>query len=132
MITGLNHLTIAVTNLERSFDFYMNILDFQPHAKWDKGAYLSLGSLWFCLDVDEVEKRQDYTHFAFTIYDLEIENFRKKLQYFKVLEWKENKSEGASIYFLDPDGHKLEVHVGSLESRLAECKRKPYKDMIFF
>lgn len=91
-----------------------------------------LGELWLCLTVDNVEKRQDYTHFAFTISDLEIENFRKKLQYFKVLEWKENKSEGASIYFLDPDGHKLEVHAGSLESRLAECKRKPYKDMIFF
>lgn len=39
--------------------------------------------------------------------------------------------EGASFYFLDPDGHKLEVHVGDLQSRLATCRHKPYPGMRF-
>jgi hypothetical protein len=49
-----------------------------------------------------------------------------------VAVWKTNKSEGASHYFLDPDGHKLELHVGSLAQRLAACRAKPYKGMVFF
>lgn len=45
--------------------------------------------------------------------------------------WKDNKSEGQSFYFLDPDGHKLELHVGDLASRLAQCREKPYSGMRF-
>jgi len=30
-----------------------------------------------------------------------------------------------SDYILDPDGHKLEIHVGCLETRVAECRWRP-------
>lgn len=49
-----------------------------------------------------------------------------------VTEWQKNQSEGDSCCFLDPDGHQLEAHAGSLTSRLAECKARPYKGMQFF
>ena len=104
MLTGLNHLTLAVTDLERSFAFYRDLLGFRPSAIWNTGAYLSLGELWLCLSLLEAG----------------------------VTEWRQNKSEGDSFYFLDPDGHQLEAHVGNLASRLTQCREAPYAGMRFF
>ncbi len=132
MLTGLNHLTLAVSELDRSFDFYKNIIGFHPEAKWNNGAYLSLGQLWLCLSVDDVDQKKDYTHYAFTIPENKIEAFRLKLKMNNIMECKDNHSEGLSIYFLDPDGHKLEAHCGDLQSRLDACKQHPYQGMIFF
>lgn len=132
MLTGLNHLTLAVSNVARSFDFYVHQLGFTPRAKWAKGAYLSLGDLWLCLSLDTVDDKSDYTHYAFTISEQYIVSFREKLRAARIEEWKDNTSEGASLYFLDPDGHRLEVHCGGLETRLQACKEKPYEGMIFY
>ena len=33
MIAGLNHLTLSTTDLDRSFEFYQNILGCKPLAK---------------------------------------------------------------------------------------------------
>ncbi|HDT0722162.1 TPA: VOC family protein [Proteus mirabilis] len=124
MILGLNHLTIAVTDVKHSFDFYCYILGFKPEAIWEHGAYLSLGDLWLCLSYDEVDDKIDYTHYAFSITEEDMQPFKKRLKRFGVIEWKQNKSEGESIYFLDPDGHKLEVHVGNLQTRLQYLREK--------
>jgi len=118
-VLGLNHLTLAVAELNRSIAFYRDLLGFELRAAWDEGAYLEAGSLWLCLSVDPLTARgRDYTHFAF---DVAPEDFEALCaQICKHAEiWKDNRSEGASLYFLDPDGHRLELHVGSLASRLA-------------
>ena len=39
--------------------------------------------------------------------------------------WRQNRSEGDSLYVLDPDAHKLELHVGTLASRLAHYRANP-------
>jgi hypothetical protein len=39
VLRGLNHITIAVSDLERSLNFYANLLGMTPHIRWDKGAY---------------------------------------------------------------------------------------------
>jgi catechol 2,3-dioxygenase-like lactoylglutathione lyase family enzyme len=135
MLTGLNHLTLAVADLDRSFAFYKDLLGFKPAALWNTGAYLSLGDLWLCLSVDArrgAGAAPDYTHVAFAIAQGDFDAFRARLREAGVVEWRQNRSEGDSFYFLDPDGHQLEAHVGSLASRLAECRKVPYASMRFF
>jgi catechol 2,3-dioxygenase-like lactoylglutathione lyase family enzyme len=135
VLTGINHLTVGVTDLKRSLDFYTRVLNFRLAATWDAGAYLALGELWLCLSLEQDESNENhagYTHYAFSIEQADFDGFRLRLQAEGVQEWKRNRSEGDSFYFLDPDGHKLEAHVGSLKSRLARCREHPYTGMRFF
>ena len=140
MLGGLNHLTLAVTDLERSIDFYTGLLGCRLAATWDAGAYLALGELWICLSLDPaldparavVVPQTDYTHYAFSIGQQDLAAFRTRLLAAGVIEWRKNRSEGDSFYFLDPDGHQLEAHVGTLASRLAACRSQPYAGMRFY
>lgn len=136
MLTGLNHLTLAVTDVERSLAFYTGLLSCKPAATWDAGAYLTLGDLWLCLSLDPARAaaldQPDYTHYAFSIAAQDFDGFCARLLAAGVMAWRRNKSEGDSFYFLDPDGHQLEAHVGGLASRLAACRAEPYAGMHFF
>lgn len=126
MITGLNHITLAVSNLEQSLEFYTQVLGLTGHIKWDNGAYLSAGDLWLCLSCDKPCPKTDFTHIAFDVKAADFERFCAEIKSTGVTQWKTNKSEGESLYILDPDGHKLEIHAGSLDSRLQSVKEKSY------
>lgn len=137
MLSSLNHLTLAVSDLDRSVAFYHQLLELKLHARWDSSAYLTCGDLWLCLSLDAQRQvlsavQSDYTHYAFSVEARDFSAFVDRLARAGVVSWKENKSEGASWYFLDPDGHKLEAHVGNLAQRLAACRAHPYKGMVFF
>lgn len=135
MLTGLNHLTLAVTDLPRSVSFYHDLLQLRLDATWDHGAYLSLPGLWLCLSLDPLcpsLPAAEYTHAAFTVGADDFAALVQRLRAADVAQWRDNRSEGASFYFLDPDGHKLEAHVGDLASRLQACRAKPYAGMQFY
>ena len=123
-ITGLNHITFAVSDLPRSIAFYREILGADLRAEWANGAYLSLGTLWLCLARGPVDARADYSHVALGCRASDFPEIASKIAR-NCLEWQDNSSEGNSIYFLDPDGHRLELHVGSLESRLSHYRANP-------
>ncbi|WP_306522602.1 fosfomycin resistance glutathione transferase [Rheinheimera sp.] len=131
MLQGLNHITIAVSDLDRSLKFYTEFVGMKAVVRWDAGAYLTLGDIWFCLSSDQVAPAQDYSHIAFDITVQDFAVFTKKLKDAGIVEWKQNSSEGNSVYFLDPDGHKLEAHCGNLQSRLSALKTKPYAGLVW-
>lgn len=43
MITSMNHITLGVTNIDKSFAFYCDVLGLKPLVKWEKGAYFFVG-----------------------------------------------------------------------------------------
>lgn len=130
MLLGINHVTFAVTDLDRSVGFYTDILGCELHARWDSGAYLTVGNFWLCLSLDsDAVPAAGYSHIAFSIDAESFADFRSALMERQVRTWKQNFSEGDSLYFLDPDGHRLEAHVGDLESRLKAIRAEPYSGL---
>ena len=134
-IAGLNHLNLAVNNLEVSFNFYSQKLNFKPLAKWKRAAYFLVGDFWFTLSFNpdrSPKVRSDYTHYAFSISQADLNYYCQNIERLNLKLWQENTSEGDSLYILDPDNHKLELHVGDWQTRLEAVKENPYDDMVFY
>ncbi len=131
MLTGINHITLATADLTESIAFY-KLFGFQTHVRWKSGAYLTLNDLWLCLALGKVDKKSDYSHIAFSIEERAFEKCYSTIRKNNIREWKTNSSEGNSLYILDPSDHKLEIHVGDLESRLNELKETPYEELVWF
>lgn len=135
MITAMNHITLAIHDIDRSFAFYRDILGLKPLVKWDNGAYFLVGAensdtpgagFWLCLNVDAKHAPvAGYTHYAFSVSADDFALMVKRITGAGYEIFKENTSPGESLYFLDPDGHKLEIHVGSHKTRIAAQKQNP-------
>ncbi|MDD7970508.1 VOC family protein [Roseinatronobacter alkalisoli] len=123
-VTGINHVTLVVADLPRSVWFYRDILGWNLRAQWARGAYLDAGGLWFCLELGQPDNRADDTHLAFSCAPEQFAALSQRIAA-HAPKWKENRSEGESLYFLDPDGHKLELHAGDMASRLAYYRVNP-------
>ncbi len=127
MISAVNHITLAVKDIHKSFAFYKDILGLTPLVKWDRGAYFLAGkephAFWFCLNVDMWrEMNLCYTHYAFTVSTKDFAQMSQRIIQSGAKVFKDNTSPGDSLYFLDPDGHKLEIHVGNWQSRIQAKK----------
>jgi catechol 2,3-dioxygenase-like lactoylglutathione lyase family enzyme len=134
-IKSINHITLACIDVDRSFAFYRDVLGFRPLVKWDKGAYFLVGELWFCLNVDASRTPNlCYTHYAFSVSAHDFQHMSEKIAQSGAYIFKENTSPGESLYFLDPDGHKLEIHVENWQSRIEAKKenRGVWKDVEWF
>jgi catechol 2,3-dioxygenase-like lactoylglutathione lyase family enzyme len=135
MITGINHITLSIRDAEESFIFYTEVLGFKPVAKWPKGAYLLAGELWVALVLDPQVRQgslPEYSHIAFTVPADAWPEFSRRVREAGVDLWQENWTEGESLYFLDPNGHKLEIHASDLATRIRTAKTHPWEGLEFF
>ena len=133
-VSGLNHITLAVADVERSLAFYHDVLGCVVRASWADGAYLEAGAVWLCLSRDDNARSSpdpDYSHIAFSVAEEQFDALSERLAV-ECIIWKNNSSEGKSTYFVDPDGHKLEIHLGSLEQRLSHYRLNEFEGLKIF
>lgn len=134
MIQAVNHVTYSVSDIKKSVEFYKNILKAKILLESDKTAYFTIGGLWLGLNEESEIPRNEihysYTHMAFSIKENDFDEWYDwlKQNHVNILEGRpRDVRDKKSIYFTDPDGHKLELHTGSLQDRMNYYKdEKPY------
>ncbi len=122
MISGINHLTWCVSDIEETFRFYVDALSFVPVMKSEWSAYFVAGDVWIAVTKGDRRADSRYDHIAFHVDEAKYDECVAKLLGFGVEEWKDNESEGNSFYFLDPSGNKFEIHSSDLEARIRDGK----------
>ncbi|MEK5180795.1 VOC family protein [Paenibacillus odorifer] len=125
-VEGFNHVTVNVSNLANSLNFYTGVLGLQLVHRGKTDAYLEWGSAWICL----LEK-PDYTaiadkvvgvdHIAFSIAEEHFEEAVQGLQTQNVpiIRGPIKRGIGWTVNFLDPDGIQLELHTSNLRERMS-------------
>lgn len=125
-ISGINHITFAVEDLDKSIWFYQTVFGGEILAKGEKLAYFSISGIWIALNVEEKipapDRDRTYTHIAFTMSEADQIEFTKHLNHHQIdytLGRSRNLKEGQSVYVRDYDGHLFEFHNKNEEDRLA-------------
>jgi catechol 2,3-dioxygenase-like lactoylglutathione lyase family enzyme len=115
MISGLDHITLAVRDIDRSFRFYVETLGARPLARWSRGVYLLVGELWLCLTLDEGARPappKEYSHIAFSVPAAGFDAASARIRGSGAVIWQVNRSEGPSLYFLDHTSWKSMLGIG--------------------
>lgn len=125
MIRGINHITYSVSNITKSIEFYRDVLKAEILVEGNMSAYFNLAGIWLALNEEKNIPRKEivysYTHMAFTISEDDFDSWYSWLKEnnVNILKGRDRDiRDKKSIYFTDLDGHKLELHTGSLEDRL--------------
>jgi len=109
MIYGLNHITFVVSDVEKSFKFYTDVLGLTPHLKWEEAAYLHAGNFWLCLYKGEPAPSDDYSHLALSVKHEDYDALKARLQNENIEHWRRDAVNEGSVYIYDPDKRKLEI-----------------------
>ncbi len=76
-ISGINHMTFSVSDLERSIAFYQQVFGATLLLRTRGVAHFDLAGLWLVLneepDIPRADTRRSYTHVAFTVAEADID-----------------------------------------------------------
>jgi catechol 2,3-dioxygenase-like lactoylglutathione lyase family enzyme len=128
-VKGFNHVTIAVSDLQRSLSFYKDFLQMNLVHLGKTDAYLEWGTAWICL----VEKKHakpleadkiGVDHVAFSIDETDFDAAVKMLTEgnIPIVRGPVERGLGRAVNFLDPDGVQLELYTSDLHRRMTVWK----------
>ena len=131
-VVGVNHITLSSEDVGASVGFYRDTLGFEVVATWPHGAYLSALGLWLAIVPGPRETRVgDYSHIAFHVDRHEFARVANLIVASGAEIWQDNWTEGDSLYFTDPDGHRLEVHATTFAARVESATAAPWEGLSF-
>ena len=131
-VSGINHVTFDVADVGKSVEFYRDVLGCELVAHWREGAYLTAGTTWIALVTREElpSPATDYSHVAFEVSPDRFTGLSDRIRASGARVWQENWTEGDSLYFEDPTGHRLEIHCTDLMSRLRAARMEPWEGLV--
>jgi len=147
-IKAINHITFAVRDLDASITFYHRVLGFKLMAAWRHGAYLRTADIWLVL-MCSAEREGPIkelvtgsfkassiahadTHVAFLVSGEDFGALCERIVDSGAPTRHEQTTLGPVLFFGDPDGHKLEFHVGSMTERVRAMRHSNYDGMIHY
>jgi len=132
MISGVNHITLTVHDIDIAFNFYTTVLGMKPIMKSRQSAYFQAGNIWIAIVKGERRDDKRYDHIAWQVSKEDFNKISEKIIMYGSEIWKENDTEGESLYFLDPSGNKFELHYSTLDDRVKHGKVSWGRDIIWY
>jgi catechol 2,3-dioxygenase-like lactoylglutathione lyase family enzyme len=131
-VSGINHVTLTAASIGDAVAFYCETLGCELIAYWPAGAYLTAGTTWIALVASDEppSPATDYTHLALDVSPGDFDGLAERIRGSGTRVWQDNWTEGDSLYFEDPTGHRLEIHCSNLAGRLAAARSDPWKGLV--
>ena len=110
--TGIDHVVLWVSNLERSKRFYIDLLGMTVHHESDWQSFLWCGeqqvALFHQRDGAAVKTGAELNHMALRMEPASYEQVKERLEH-EGIEVSGRPGDPTCIYFNDPDGHRLQL-----------------------
>ncbi|WP_067929347.1 VOC family protein [Alicyclobacillus shizuokensis] len=119
-----SHVTVNVSDLNKSLDFYVGQLEMRLVHRGRRDAYLEWGTAWVCLqerpELASQRSQLGVDHVAFYIQPVAFHEAVEMLRRANVpiVRGPVERGGGWTVNFLDPDGTQLELHTGTLAGRM--------------
>jgi catechol 2,3-dioxygenase-like lactoylglutathione lyase family enzyme len=123
-IKGICHFGLSVSDLDESIRFYTEVLGLEISERREKDAFFNIGkddvlaliqypgdAERFDAEMRPKNRGKAFTHFGLTAESVEsVFDFQEHLKraHVKIVKEAYERWDGASVYFLDPNGYTLE------------------------